>query len=255
MKKHSSSLVLAIAVLFVAGCSSPYAPSPPTASGSSRSREGVGARPGLATKLGDERRDHSVSAHFYRKLDRTPDAVVSFHYNDERGAKAMADLLGGGRKRSGAASLAHGRLRASLVSGSWRELCLPSYEAGGKVIFIGTPDSSYAINLENTSANRVEAVVSVDGLDVRSGAVAGFERRGFVIEPHSGISVAGMTVNGKLRSFQFGSVADSQAAKSGSARNVGVIGIGLFEEDEAAARAAQKVENDLRGEAAAFPGS
>lgn len=165
----------------------------------------------------------------------------------------MADLLSGGRKCSGTATLAGRRLKGALAR-RYSHNVLPSLEAAGKRIFIGNPGSSYEIYLSNPTNKRIEVVVSVDGLDVMSAKPASFSNRGYVIDPHSEIAIEGMMSGGRLKSLQFGSVADSEAAKSGGARNVGVIGIALFEEDETAAKAAQTRENLVRTDARAFPG-
>lgn len=214
-------------------------------------------RPGLGTTLGGEIGDNSTDAHFYRRSFNQPDKLASFHYNDEEGAKAMAELSGKTSKHSGRFDLADGILRASLCAG-WDDDRQSWYESGGKVFVIGGAGQRYNIELENTSKQRVEVVVSVDGLDVLDGASAAFTKRGYVIPARSAIHIRGMRSNGKLRSFEFGSVRDSQAAKTGgekAARNVGVIGVALFIEDEEAAKRARIEEGMKRGDARAFPGS
>ncbi|MCE9520383.1 MAG: hypothetical protein K8R87_12625 [Verrucomicrobia bacterium] len=217
----------------------------------------VAERPGLGTTLGGEIGDSSTDAHFYRRSHNSPDKLASFYYNDEEGAKAMAGMSGKSSKHSGRFDLADGILRASLCAG-WDDDRQPWYESGGKVFVIGGAGQRYSIELENTSKQRVEVVVSVDGLDVLDGASAAFSKRGYVIPPRSTIHIRGMKSGGKLRSFEFGSVRDSQAAKTGgekAARNVGVIGIALFIEDEEAAKRDRIEEGMKRGDARAFPGS
>lgn len=214
-------------------------------------------RPGLGTTLGHEVWDSTTDAHFYRRNHNTPDKLASFYYNDEEGAKAMAGMSGKPSKHSGRFELSDGTLRASLWTG-WDDGRQSWYEAGGKVFVIGEAGRSYTIELENTSKQRVEVVVSVDGLDVLDSASAAFSKRGYVIPPRSTIHIRGMRSGGKLRSFEFGSVRESHAAKTGgekAARNVGVIGIALFIEDEEAAKRARIEEGMKRGGARAFPGS
>ncbi len=192
-------------------------------------------RPGLGTTLGSEYHDYSTSTQFYRRLPSSPDYVASFHYNDQEGAKAMAEFVGSGSKRSGSFKLAGGKLRASLQT--WGDT-LPWYEARGKIFVVGEAGRNYSITLENTTKDRLEVVVSVDGLDVLSGTAASTSRRGYVIPKDGKISIDGMRVGGKMRRFQFGSVRDSQAAKTGGeagARNVGVVGLAVYVEDSAAA--------------------
>ncbi len=217
----------------------------------------IAKRPGLGTSLGSEVWDSSKECQFYRRNFNSPDKLASFHYNDDEGAKAMAGLSGKPSKHSGQFDLADGTLRASLCA-SWSSDRRPWYEAGGKVFVIGEGGQSYSIELENTSKQRAEVVVSVDGLDVLDGASASFSKRGYIIPPRSTIHIRGLRNGGKLRSFVFGSVRDSNAAKTGgdkAARNVGVIGVALFMEDEEAAKHARIEEGMKRGDARAFPGS
>ncbi|MEI6535044.1 MAG: hypothetical protein WCN98_06885, partial [Verrucomicrobiaceae bacterium] len=207
--------------------------------------------------LGHEIGDNSTNAHFYRRSFNQPDKLASFHYNDEEGAKAMAEMSGKPSRHSGRFDLADGTLRASLCAG-WDDDRQSWYESGGKVFVIGAANQRYSIELENTSRQRVEVVVSVDGLDVLDGGSASFSKRGYVIPPRGTIQIHGMRAGGKMRSFEFGSVRDSQAAKTGgekAARNVGVIGVALFIEDEEAAKNARIAEGMKRGDARAFPGS
>ncbi|QIF00292.1 hypothetical protein [Roseimicrobium sp. ORNL1] len=215
------------------------------------------SRPGLGTTLGSEYTDNSVATMFYRRSQSTPDAVGSFYYNDEEGAKAMSEFLGDSSKHTGSFKLAGGRVRALLDTG-WYGGKLPWYESNGKIFVIGEAGRSYFIVLENPGKEKVEVVVSVDGLDTLSGTPASASRRGYVIPPKSEIRIDGMKYNGKMRRFEFGSVRDSQAAKSGGekgARNVGVIGVAVYVEDEAAAKMARIKEGMTRDDARAFPGS
>jgi hypothetical protein len=217
-------------------------------------------RPGLGTTLGHGYTDRSVSTLFYRRNPSTPDATDSFHYNDAEGAKAMAELAGNASKHRGTFKLANGRLKASLeMAGETFDW----YESGGRIFVIGEPvttysGGNYSIELENTGKERVEVVVSVDGLDVLSGTPASMSKRGYVIPKNGSISIKGMRMNCKMHTFQLGSVRDSHAAKSGGekgARNVGVIGVAVYVEDEAAAKMARIKEGMTRDDARAFPGS
>jgi hypothetical protein len=209
------------------------------------------SRPGLATKAGDETWSAVADLPFYRKTTGQPDAVDSFHYNDETGARAMAEALGGGHRRSGSFSMAGGRLDVALkgtYSGPYQR-----YEAAGKRIVIGTPGSSYGILLSNRTKHAVEVVASVDSLDVMDGKTASVRKRGYIIPAKSELAIEGFRVNAqKVKSFVFGSVDASAAAKAGVARNVGVIGLAVYDEDEAQAKLARLVESQKRGAADPF---
>lgn len=210
-------------------------------------------RPGLGTTAGREQYSVLEDARLIRKSD-TPDAVESFHYNDEAGAKTMAEVMGGSvSKRSGLFPAAGERLRVGLV-----HYCdvFPHYDVNGKRIVIGQNGSHYEVRLENHSKKRLEIVLSVDGLNVISGKAASPKQRGYVLEPKEVYNVDGFRKDSTtVRSFVFGSVARSKAAVSGGASNVGVIGLAVFEEDEARVKAELRKEQQARDNANAFPGS
>lgn len=209
------------------------------------------SRPGLATQAGSERWSPIELRSFYRKATGHPDAVDSFHYNDAVGAKAMADTLGGGVKRSGSFDVAGGRLRVSVTS---RGDTLPRLEASGRRIVIGEKGRAYALDLENRTRRAVEVVASVDGLDVRDGKTAAVSKSGYVIPAKQTVQIAGFRVNNEtVKQFVFGGVGNSLAAQKGAARNVGVIGLAVYDEDEAKAKAVRLAEAQRREEATAFP--
>lgn len=210
-------------------------------------------RSGLATQAGGERRDPLTVTEFFRKPQNSPDAVDSFNYNDETGAKAMADALGGGRRKGGSFEAAGGRVDVSLRAGSWGSP-YDRYEAGSRRIVIGKSGSRYEISVKNNTRHAMEVVASVDGLDVMDGKPASVTKRGYILPAKGRISINGFRLdNDKVKSFLFGSVDNSAASKAGMARNVGVIGLAIYGEDEAQAKLARLVESQKRGAADAFP--
>lgn len=222
----------------------------------SRTREiALEARPGLGTQLGREIHQDTTNTSFYRRHPSVPDATASFHYNDEEGAKLMAKLYGARFTHGGSFDLVPGKLRVTVEPLSRWEPSFRHYDADGRVIVIGQPDVSYQILLTNLTRHRLEVVTSVDGLDVLSGRPASASGRGYVIAERSSISIPGMRVGGVLRAFRFSSVAESRAATAfgaSGARNVGVIGVALYEEDEIARRHVRIEENYLREGARPF---
>ncbi|MGV3660765.1 MAG: hypothetical protein ACO1TE_11295 [Prosthecobacter sp.] len=230
-----------------AGSSRDYSPS-----SSPLARAKVDERPGLGTTAGSERYSRVQDARFLRKSD-APDAVDSFHYNDEKGAKAMVEILGGSTsKHDGLFSAAGERLKMGLVRYGTP---YPRYEAKGRRIVIGEAGSHYEVRLENRSKKRLLVVLSVDGLNVITNKPASPTQEGYILDPKDTCNVDGFRKDSNtVRTFQFGSVAASQAAKKGGAGNVGVIGLAVFEEDEARARMELKREQFVRDGATAFPG-
>jgi len=105
--------------------------------------------------------------------------------------------------------------------------------SGGRRYVLGEHGARYTIRVANPSSRRVEVVVSVDGLDVIDGKAASFGKRGYVVNPYSEVRIDGWrTSMHSVAAFRFGRVADSYAARTGSARNVGVIGVAVFAESQ-----------------------
>lgn len=104
----------------------------------------------------------------------------------------------------------------------------------GETWVLGERGSRYTLRIANHSAARVEAVVSVDGLDVIDGKVADFRaKRGYLVQAWSSIEIDGWRISAdEVAAFRFGGVGDSYAARSGNAREVGVVGVALFPEKE-----------------------
>lgn len=214
-------------------------------------------RPGLGTQLGHVVHRNLASTHFDRRHSSTPDATASFHYNDEEGAKLMARVHGGGlMKHGGSIPLIPSKLKVRVLAtqGYWGTENLQHYRAGDRYTIIGKQGSQYEMHFENLTDHRLEIIVSVDGLDVLNGRPASVRNAGYVIPANGKIRIDSMRVAGVLRSLRFGVVADSQAATSfgeKGARNVGIIGVAMYEEDEITRR--RRVEdNYVRDGARAF---
>jgi hypothetical protein len=109
---------------------------------------------------------------------------------------------------------------------------LPTYAQAGRTYVMGTVGSRYAIVLTNPTGRRVEAVVSVDGLDAMDGHPANYvEKRGYILPAYGDVSIDGFrTSYEQVATFRFSSVADSYAGRLGEARDVGVIGVAFFPE-------------------------
>ena len=217
-----------------------------------KSRDRLAERPGLGTELGSYSYDSTSQAAFYRRNKYQPDSIGQFFYNDREGAKTMAEMAGNPARRSGAFSLNNGALGVRVVSDSGT---CPYYEANGRIIVVGEAGSEYRIELSNRASHQIEAVVSVDGLDTLDGRASSFGKRGYIIGKRQSYSVRGFREGSGIRNFRFGSVANSQAALAGGARgarNVGVIGLAVYEEDEAAAHQARMREGYLRTDARPF---
>lgn len=108
---------------------------------------------------------------------------------------------------------------------------LPTFAQRGRFYVQGNANERYVIRITNPTGNRIEAVVSVDGLDVVDGEAGDLQKRGYVVPPYGETRIEGFrTSHEDVATFRFSSVDNSYAGKKGVARNVGVIAVGLFEE-------------------------
>jgi hypothetical protein len=132
---------------------------------------------------------------------------------------------------------------------------LPASCAGAQCITVGEVGQRYTIVIHNRGPYRLEAVASVDGLDVLDGQPASSHKRGYVVGPYATLEIEGWRRSAaQVAAFRFSSVAHSYAARTGSDRNVGVIGVALFREaGYAAAPPPNANEVWLRQSADPFP--
>lgn len=108
---------------------------------------------------------------------------------------------------------------------------LPQYRSRGQVWVPGTPGHRYAVRLTNRSPSRVLVVLSVDGVNAVSGQTASANQAGYVLEPYATTEVAGWRKSMRdVAQFYFSDFGDSYASRTGRPRNVGVIGIAVFDE-------------------------
>lgn len=251
----ASLLALVAVILLLAGCASPSAPSAsaPTnrASEGSAQRQGsdsgptagvvapnrnwsetpANQRPGLATTFG-ERRVSKINQTEFKRDSRTPCFQTALHYNDRAGLDVLISRNPGSIKPTNAplearwCQVSYG-IRGQ--NGQW----LPTWTQGGWTWVEGRAGERYAIVLSNRSPVRREFVVSVDGLDVLDGQPASVRKRGYILDPGEEFAVEGFrTSSSTVAAFRFGSVTDSYSQqRHGTARNVGVIGLAVFDEN------------------------
>jgi hypothetical protein len=109
---------------------------------------------------------------------------------------------------------------------------LDTYLHRGRYYVRGDRGDRYTVRVSNPTPRRIEAVVTVDGLDVIDGEGGDVRKRGYVIQPYGELRVEGFrTSTTDVATFRFSSVGASYAGRKGKARNVGVIAVALFEED------------------------
>ena len=187
-------------------------------------------RPGLGTEWGETRSSSITTVAFQRAEPTNPFGMASLFYNDEQGAQSSASLAGFRRTSGGMTPVAGGALLVGLrdETGAF----LNGFVAGEKNFVVGEAGRRYSIVIRNRTPNRVECVVSVDGLDVIDGRSAAFNKRGYLVQPHGELEIDGFRQSVEaVAAFRFGSVRGSYAGqKTGDTRNVGVIGFAFFHE-------------------------
>ncbi len=108
----------------------------------------------------------------------------------------------------------------------------PSYDYAGGTYVLGQLGARYTLRISNHTGLRVEAVASVDGRDAIDGRPADFRgKRGYLIPAWGSVDIDGWRISrSQAAAFRFSSVPDSYAARTGNAREVGVIGVAVFPE-------------------------
>ncbi len=221
---------------------------------SSRRAEEPSDRPGLGTEWGETRFSKITTVPFVRADISNPFATASFFYNDEQGARDMANLTGFRRFAAGSVAAAGGVVNIGLRDESGR--FLSGFAASGKSYVVGEAGRRYIIVVHNNTDNRLEVVLSVDGLDVLDGKAASFNKRGYLVDPRAEVEIDGFRQSvDTVAAFRFGSVRGSYAAqKTGDARNVGVIGVAIFNERGTNPSAWGADDAQKRRDANPFPG-
>ena len=109
---------------------------------------------------------------------------------------------------------------------------LLEYLHKGQTWVEGQKGARYEILVKNNTDRRIEVVASVDGLDVIDGLAGDFtKKRGYVVAPYGKVIIDGFRISmQEVAAFRFSAVADSYAAKTSGARNVGVIVVAVFTE-------------------------
>src|SRR5687768_12246218 len=209
-------------------------------------------RPGLGTSWGETRDSRVSTAPFSREDPSSPFAIAQIHYNDAEGVRAMARRSGVAHFGDGASRVAGGALTVRLLDSNGQPLS--GFDTGRRSYVMGEHGARYIIQIRNHTGHRVEAVATVDGLDVINGRAGALTNRGYIVNPFATVEIDGFRRSlDQVAAFRFGSVGGSYAAQKGDDRNVGVIGVAFFEEAGSNVRWTD-FEVDRRHDADPFPG-
>ena len=108
---------------------------------------------------------------------------------------------------------------------------LTVYPRDGRNWVVGTPGQEYGIRVCNTTAGRLLAVMSVDGVNIVSGDTASPAQSGYVLSAYECADINGWRKSqSSTAAFYFTTLADSYATRTGRPDNLGVIGVAFFRE-------------------------
>lgn len=210
-------------------------------------------RPGLATAWGETRRSEVVTVSFQREHPETPAAIQRIFYNNAAGIAAQTGERSLSELGPNWTELGRGFVSVEIVNPEG--MALPGLTAQGKSYVLGAHGERYSIRIRNNERYRVEVVATVDGLDVLDGTQGNFRKRGYIVDPQSTMTIDGFRRSTKsVAAFRFGSVSESYAARTGSDRQVGVIGIAAFPERDCCRNEFSETEIYRRETADPFPG-
>ena len=229
LPKVFTTFVLALGV-FIAGCSTPTVETARTGLAANGFASPPTDRPGLGTKWGETRTSRISIVPFERADWIHPIASAAIYYNDAVGIRAMAGAAAWNRGWPVLPSPVSNLVQVGLKDQSgW---FLPGLVVGDRWFVVGEEGRHYSIVVRNRSDWRLETVLSVDGLDVLDGRKASLSKRGYILTAHGQLVVEGFRQSmDAVAAFRFSPVRESYAnEKYHQTRNVGVIGIAIFNE-------------------------
>ncbi len=123
-----------------------------------------------------------------------------------------------------------GLAEVSIIDRDTGAVLSPHYYRGEYWV-AGTPGARYAIDIHNRLGERLLAVTSVDGVNVVSGATAGWDQTGYVFGGGERYQITGWRKSdAQIAAFTFTASPNSYAERTGRPANVGVIGVAIFRE-------------------------
>lgn len=109
---------------------------------------------------------------------------------------------------------------------------IKTYYHQGRAYVEARYGDEYSIKIRNNNWNRIEAVISVDGIDVIDGLPASSDKRGYIVNAYSTTEIKGFRKDLEtVGNFKFTKRKKSYAKQvTGSTQSVGVIGVKCFSE-------------------------
>lgn len=111
---------------------------------------------------------------------------------------------------------------------------LPTYYHRGATYVLGEMGQRYNVRLTNSTGERVEVVLTVDGRDAISGDLGDYRnQRGYLVAPYSSIVVDGFRrSHSEVAAFRFTTRSDGYSSRRGTPQHSGVVGAAVFRESQ-----------------------
>ena len=207
-------------------------------------------RPGLATQWGETRTSWVTTTTFNRDSNQ-PFSVLRIQYDDQAGILARTGRRTYSELATNLVETPNGFVSVQVIDAGGSPLA--GLSQGSRSFVVGHSGDRYSIRVTNHSSERFEILTTVDGLDVIDGRPGSYSKRGYLIDAYSTLDIDGFRRSSDaVAAFRFGSVKDSYAARTGSERNVGVIGVAVFREHDWVDERRLE-ENNRRDNADPFP--
>jgi hypothetical protein len=181
---------------------------------------------GTSGNWGSARSSKARATAFHRARPRDPLEVVTLYYDMEPNVMAMSQRGGNYDLRRARFTSPRGNIEYGVTRGGKR--FRKAAPVGERMFVIGDPGDPLGIYIRNRTNSRVEAVVSLDGLDVVDGQPAGFSKRGYILDPGEKLFIRGWrTSYDSVVGMKF---SDLRSPRMSAGGNAGVIGIAIFHE-------------------------
>lgn len=103
----------------------------------------------------------------------------------------------------------------------------------GTTYVAGEKDQRYQVRVRNKTGKRLCVILTVDGRNVQNGEKGDWKGAGYIFDPHEENTFTGWrTSDTEVAAFRLGAKDDAYSSQQGTAGNVGVIGVAVFEEKE-----------------------
>ncbi|MBI6531090.1 hypothetical protein JEP40_18445 [Proteus vulgaris] len=220
-KKIASLSLLSSLLILTSGCTTIERNYPTSLSVANEQTENKA----LSTKWGESLLSvtQSIEAH---RLSQIPSQTTSIYYQRGLPTSSYSKL----------ARINESPVQIAILTESRNIIPLYYSQQNNQYLLYGKENERYVIFLHNTSSRKMyEAVITVDGLDVISGTVGSYQNRGYLLKAGENLFIEGFRKNDQqVAAFRF-SLPDEGYVNynaQGDKKNIGVIGVALFESEE-----------------------